>query len=201
MSLVNHVCKQASHLDSLFLIGKSNCAFANFTSEAASLAAVQKVHDSRFESVRLVSRLRKQTVEGASGITAPTGPAAITAQSQPQLQPQPHPKSPQVSTSPPMVDGATSPRAESDKMTSGTKQTPTSPASTPGDKRLSSVAAPAAPHKDRFFVLKSLTVEDLNLSVQTGVWATQSHNEETLNKAFEVRVTWGVTSQRGNEES
>ncbi|KAJ0348111.1 hypothetical protein COL154_006674 [Colletotrichum chrysophilum] len=43
----------------------------------------------------------------------------------------------------------------------------------------------AAPQKDKFFVLKSLTVEDLELSVRTGIWATQSHNEETLNGAFQ----------------
>jgi hypothetical protein len=40
--------------------------------------------------------------------------------------------------------------------------------------------------KDRFFVLKSLTVEDLELSVRTNIWATQSHNEEILNSAYKV---------------
>ncbi|KAF8422753.1 putative YT521-B-like splicing factor [Tirmania nivea] len=40
--------------------------------------------------------------------------------------------------------------------------------------------------KDRIFILKSLTVEDLDLSVKNGVWATQSHNEEMLNRAFET---------------
>jgi hypothetical protein len=41
--------------------------------------------------------------------------------------------------------------------------------------------------KDKFFIVKSLTVEDLELSVRNGIWATQSHNEETLNKAYQVR--------------
>ncbi|RBQ95634.1 hypothetical protein VDGD_08798 [Verticillium dahliae] len=40
--------------------------------------------------------------------------------------------------------------------------------------------------KDKFFILKSLTVEDLDLSVRTGIWATQSHNEDTLNNAFKA---------------
>ncbi|KAK9239640.1 YT521-B-like domain-containing protein [Lipomyces kononenkoae] len=41
------------------------------------------------------------------------------------------------------------------------------------------------PHRpDAFFVVKSLTVEDLELSVQTGVWATQAHNERVLNDAY-----------------
>jgi hypothetical protein len=44
----------------------------------------------------------------------------------------------------------------------------------------------AAPSKDKFFVVKSLTVEDLELSVRNGIWSTQSHNEEALNQAFKV---------------
>ncbi|KAJ6585552.1 YT521-B-like domain-containing protein [Mycena capillaripes] len=36
----------------------------------------------------------------------------------------------------------------------------------------------------RFFILKSLTRDDLDLSVQTGVWATQKHNEGILDRAF-----------------
>ncbi|KAL4811557.1 YT521-B-like domain-containing protein [Aspergillus unguis] len=38
---------------------------------------------------------------------------------------------------------------------------------------------------NRYFVLKSLTIEDLEISWQSGIWATQTHNEETLNRAFE----------------
>ena len=39
---------------------------------------------------------------------------------------------------------------------------------------------------DKFFILKSLTREDLHTSVRDGVWATQPHNEEGLNHAFRV---------------
>lgn len=42
--------------------------------------------------------------------------------------------------------------------------------------------------KERFFVVKSLTLDDLERSVQNGVWATQAHNEENLNKAFAVSI-------------
>ena len=41
---------------------------------------------------------------------------------------------------------------------------------------------------DKYFIVKSLTVEDLELSARNGIWATQAHNEETLNKAYEVTV-------------
>jgi hypothetical protein len=39
--------------------------------------------------------------------------------------------------------------------------------------------------------VKSLTVEDLELSVRNGIWATQSHNEEALNKAYQVSLPRG----------
>lgn len=43
---------------------------------------------------------------------------------------------------------------------------------------------------DKYFVVKSLTLEDLELSARNGVWATQGHNEEALNKAFEVSFSY-----------
>ncbi|KAJ0284144.1 hypothetical protein Brms1b_004532 [Colletotrichum noveboracense] len=121
MSLVHHVCKEANGLESLFLISKSNCAFANFKDETTCVTAQQKLHDSKFQSVRLPTVVEAST-EAAAPEAAETKPATS-------------------------VD--------------------------------------AAPQKDKFFVLKSLTVEDLELSVRTGIWATQSHNEETLNGAFQ----------------
>lgn len=37
---------------------------------------------------------------------------------------------------------------------------------------------------NKYFIVKSLTLQDLELSVRNGIWATQSHNEDILNKAF-----------------
>jgi hypothetical protein len=39
---------------------------------------------------------------------------------------------------------------------------------------------------EKFFIVKSLTLQDLEQSVRTGIWATQAHNEEILNKAYRV---------------
>jgi hypothetical protein len=159
MSLVHHVCKETNGLESLFLISKSNCAFANFKDEQTCEAAQQKLHDSKFQSVRLVSRLRRSTVEGSAGVTAPTGPAAASA-SQPSAESS--------------VPAATE---ESGKT------------ATPPEQQLGeNSAADETPQRDKFFILKSLTVEDLELSVRTGIWATQSHNEESLNNAFKVGI-------------
>jgi len=165
MSLVHHVCKEAAGLESLFLISKSNCAFANFKDEEACAAAQRKLHDSKFQSVRLVSRLRKSTVEGAAGVTAPTGPAASAPQT---VQAQDQNSAWDVGSG---EDGesVSSPVAGVD-----------------GSRGASPVVDGGAAQKDRYFILKSLTVEDLELSVRTGVWATQAHNEETLNKAFKT---------------
>jgi hypothetical protein len=41
---------------------------------------------------------------------------------------------------------------------------------------------------EKFFVVKSLTLQDLEQSVRNGIWATQSHNEQALNKAFDVSM-------------
>lgn len=161
MSLVHHVCRETAGLESLFLISKSNCAFANFKDETSCTTAQQKLHDSKFQSVRLVSRLRKSTVEGSSGQTAPTGPAAISPNTQTML-----------------ADRTPSnPRSKSTIVSSPQEN---------GVGAMGSPTMDGAQQKDKFFILKSLTVEDLDLSIRNGVWATQSHNEEALNEAFKV---------------
>jgi hypothetical protein len=162
MSLVHHVCKEATGLESLFLISKSNCAFANFKDEATCMAAQQKLHDSKFQSVRLVSRLRKSAVEGAGGTIAPTGPAASNSNA--------------VATASSQEDTSSLAASDNENPTPVPIQTP--------QARANSVVDGA--QQDRFFILKSLTIEDLELSVRTGIWATQSHNEEVLNSAFKV---------------
>lgn len=39
---------------------------------------------------------------------------------------------------------------------------------------------------NRYFIVKSMTVEDLESSRQSSIWATQTHNEVNLNLAYEV---------------
>jgi hypothetical protein len=158
MQLVTHVCKEAPGLESLFLISKSNCAFANYKDEASCTDAQVKIHDSKFQTVRLVSRLRRGSVPATPGAAIPTGPAALTPPSNPPVarSPSPDHESKAKERAPAEVDGVSEIRQDS---------------SMPNDK---------------FFIVKSLTVEDLELSVRNGIWATQSHNEETLNKAYQV---------------
>ena len=158
MSLVHHVCREAPGLVSLFLISKSNCAFANFRDEPTCSTAQQQLHDSRFQSVRLVSRLRQSTVDGLTGAVAPGGRG----------------RSGQDGLIPAETVQAIASAGTDTLEPTGAAQS--GPASGTG-----------SPLKDKFFILKSLTVEDLELSVRSGIWATQSHNEDALNDAFKVR--------------
>lgn len=112
-----------------------------------------RFHDSRFQGVRLVCRLRRTSVNPTTGV--PTGLAAVSG------------------SSPAVVE----PASEADSAVQEPESSTEIQDAIPG----------TSPAKDKFFIVKSLTVEDLELSVRNGVWATQSHNEEALNKAYEVR--------------
>ncbi|KFY83175.1 hypothetical protein V498_08250, partial [Pseudogymnoascus sp. VKM F-4517 (FW-2822)] len=75
---------------------------------------------------------------------------------------------------------------------------PTGPASLSGVKiegvkvegeEVGSATTPDEETPAKYFIVKSLTVEDLEMSVSNGVWATQSQNEAALNKAYETAET------------
>lgn len=153
VDLKDHFSRDATkEIESVFLISKSNCAFINYKSESSCAAAMTRFHDSRFQGVRLVCRLRRSSVNAVPGV--PTGPAALG--SQPQVG---RVASPEIELALPQEE-------------SGSK--------------VNNEGVDSAQVKDKFFIVKSLTLEDLELSVRNGIWATQSHNEDALNKAYEV---------------
>ncbi|KAL5604047.1 hypothetical protein BROUX41_002039 [Berkeleyomyces rouxiae] len=155
MDLVRHVCSLTDGLESLFLIAKSNCAFANFEDEPSWNNALQKIHEAEFNNTHLVARHRR-TSTGAPLVTS------LEADATGNLF---------ISTG----DLGTS---KTDEPSSASTQL----SSVAGDTAMSGNRNRA---KSRFFVLKSLTADDLELSVRTGIWATQPHNEDVLNEAFE----------------
>ncbi|KAF2262495.1 hypothetical protein CC78DRAFT_545699 [Lojkania enalia] len=156
VDLKDHFSREATKdIESLFLISKSNCAFVNYRTEASCTAAMHRFHDSRFQGVRLVCRLRRSSAP-TSGV--PTGPSAMVGTSTTSS-----PRSPEVTDSEEqLADGIESPARRSGEET-----------------------RPASTAKDKYFIVKSLTLQDLELSVQNGIWATQSHNEDILNKAYQ----------------
>ncbi|EAW11792.1 putative YT521-B-like splicing factor [Aspergillus clavatus NRRL 1] len=137
-------------IQSVFLISKSNCAFVNYKTEATCIAALARFHDSRFNGVRLVCRLRR-------GLTSPGKAVGI--------------QSTIVSSVGEQGDMKGYDRADETVEDS--------------EAQIAQGRATASNLLSRYFVVKSLTVGDLELSRQSGIWATQSHNEVNLNRAFE----------------
>ncbi|EKG14713.1 hypothetical protein MPH_08186 [Macrophomina phaseolina MS6] len=166
VDLKDHFSREATKdIESLFLISKSNCAFVNYKTEASCTAAMHRFHDSRFHGVRLVCRLRRSAAP-ASGV--PTGPSAMSIPRQPNILPE-QSVSPQTPTAAVSEEDNT-PETEENVLTDGVDA--------PGD------GVSKVPEK--FFIVKSLTLQDLELSVRNGIWATQSHNEDVLNRAYEA---------------
>ena len=165
VALKDHFSREATKdIESLFLISKSNCAFVNYRSEDSCTSAMHRFHDSRFNGVRLVCRLRRSSAP-ASGI--PTGPSAMVGMHQTNVSPPKTPKLDSEATEQ-TKEGAKEGEHVSTAQQQGEEATEGSNASS------------------RYFIVKSLTLQDLELSVRNGIWATQSHNEEALNKAFRV---------------
>ena len=151
--LKDHFSKDATRdIESVFLISKSNCAFVNYKTEEACAAAMTRFHDSRFQGVRLVCRLRRTPSAASPGV--PTGPAALTSTI----------TAPTVAT-----EAFTLSQEEATQL-----------------EQPSEGSGGATKVNDKYFIVKSLTVEDLELSARNGIWATQAHNEEALNKAYYV---------------
>ena len=164
--LKDHFSRDATQeIESLFLISKSNCAFVNYRSEAACVAAMNRFHDSRFHGVRLVCRLRRGA---ATGLTPTTSNTDISG-------PPSSNESPATPATPAVAEEPTSPTIV------GSPSTATAPTQAPSGQ-----AAVDGSHKvpEKYFVVKSLTVQDLEASVRNGIWATQSHNEKALNQAY-----------------
>lgn len=161
LDLKDHFSRDAtSDIESLFLISKSNCAFVNYRSEAACVAAMNRFHDSRFHGVRLVCRLRR----GSTSTTTPTESSKQEAED----------------TSKSQLDGVVEDDIPQPVIVGGTAEAGPKPdglASKPSGSAAVKVS-------EKFFIVKSLTLQDLEASVRNGIWATQSHNESTLNRAY-----------------
>lgn len=169
--LKDHFSREATHtIESVFLISKSNCAFVNYRTDVACADAMARFHDSRFQGVRLVCRLRRNSAAPSPGI--PTGPAALM---------------PALAQSQTAVEAIAQNREISSRAESLAQAEMTREGGSP------------AKVADKYFIMKSLTVEDMELSVRNSIWATQAHNEDALNKAFEVGcrlIVLGVADQR-----
>ncbi|KAL8280068.1 hypothetical protein RQP46_007649 [Phenoliferia psychrophenolica] len=159
-------------VESIHLIARSNCAFVNYASDLHlqhSIAVSHNVSLRPFDMrcKELVCRVRKSADDKKSGVGAQR------------------------------LGGMHHAYVNSKKVEAKENDSPTSPpaknssgASSGGGRSLSTASASTSSSflkthfPKRYFVLKSHDEADLKLSVATGLWATQSHNEPVLDQAF-----------------
>lgn len=170
MKLKEHFSTAATTtIESVFWIAKSKSAFVNYRTGEALLDAMKRFHDSKFEGVRLVCRVRKT---GVPVLIDPTATAGNDNRNRLSLA----------------VDDF----AETAKYQG-------SSSGSPGASQVNMKAPLENNAKKRFFVLKSLATEDLESSVQSGHWVTQKHNETALNQAFAVWTHLTITNVEASD--
>ncbi|KAF2166250.1 hypothetical protein M409DRAFT_55109 [Zasmidium cellare ATCC 36951] len=171
-ALKDHFSRDATmDIESVFLMAKSNCAFVNYVTEEACFAAVERFNHSLFGSVRLLCRIRRDASSNREG-----------SQSSASMR-----QSPMTTDS--TVSSAASSNDKLDEVSdavAGLGISHEDDTSTPDTSPLSQQQPVLAKTKpdERYFVLKSLTKEDLQESLMKGTWETQAHNQQILHDAF-----------------
>ncbi|KIK78767.1 hypothetical protein PAXRUDRAFT_37349, partial [Paxillus rubicundulus Ve08.2h10] len=195
---------------SIFLISRSNCAFVNFTSEEHLTRAIARFNGQQLRSqerrcLRLVCRARGKEDDLRAGVGAQRGTGVHTQyiKNLKRKGDDPAEEEDRRSSSSGTSRASRSPSAplgsseeEAAKTLEG--HSGLSKATTRSHSSYASTNSSFLSHNfpKRFFILKSLTQYDLDLSVERGVWATQKHNEAILDQAYrtskEVILIFGV---------
>ncbi|KAJ6557456.1 YT521-B-like domain-containing protein [Mycena capillaripes] len=147
---------------SIFPIPRSCCAFVNYETEAQRDAATERFNGVPLRAdprcPLLVCRARRKDDDLRAGVGGQRGMGMhsrwLSALSIDDVPTRPPPR--------PLVGGSNSSGSHASTDSSLLRQH----------------------FPQRFFILKSLTRDDLDLSTQTGMWATQKHNEGILDRAF-----------------
>ncbi|KAF8516299.1 YT521-B-like domain-containing protein [Hysterangium stoloniferum] len=198
---------------SVFLISRSNCAFINFETEVHLVSAVAHFNGKPLRAKdpkcpRLLCRVRRRDDDLRAGVGGqrgmgihmrwveeqkgkervknnvdgpPTSPSTYLATSNSSDRSPPIPAVDKADGLPNSLrrygeKGSDKERMDGEKPRHGSS----------GDRSFASTSSSflSRHFPKRYFILKSLTQYDLNLSVDRGVWATQSHNEGVLDQAF-----------------
>ncbi|KAF8624407.1 hypothetical protein AX15_005888 [Amanita polypyramis BW_CC] len=186
----------ATPVVSVFLINRSSCAFVNYDTENHLKEAIWRFNGKALRPndprcPKLVCRVRKKDDDLKAGVGGQRGMGLHLkwvrekkAKDQESIPLDPA-EDPVVRVMPShLVCGEEHERRSHPKSNSLGSQTSTT----------SSVLAQYFPR--RYFILKSLTQHDLDLSFQKGLWATQKHNEGVLDQAYrtsqDVFLIFGV---------
>ncbi|KAJ7839651.1 YT521-B-like domain-containing protein [Mycena leptocephala] len=171
---------------SIFLISRSSCAFLNYETEAHLQIAVARFNGVPLRAAdprcaRLVCRVRRKDDDLRAGVGGQRGTGMHTrwvkAKAEAEKAVQGKSASASASSSPLPLEAILSAVSINDDDEPPARRYAT-------DSNSSASHWYASHFPQRYFILKSLTRDDLDLSVQTGVWATQKHNEGILDRAF-----------------
>ncbi|TBU44272.1 YT521-B-like domain-containing protein [Dichomitus squalens] len=189
-------------VSSIFLILRSNCAFVNFHSEAHLHAAIEHFNGVPLRSddprcPRLVCRVRGREDDLKSGVGGQRmahvhisfareqrereAARRRSASSSSDQITTPSPSSP---TDPAGLLRGLSISSDEEAGTGRRARKPEPHSSSSGSYASTNSSILTAYFPKRYFILKSLTQFDLDLSVEKGLWATQRHNEGILDQAF-----------------
>ena len=165
-------------VESIHLISRSNCAFVNYSSAAHLDHAIRVCHnvplrpgDPRTMGKDLVCRIRRKDDDTKTGVGAQRAPGQRVHHQNVQHQ-QDRAGDGGVGA----VSAASTDDLTSEPPSAGPMQDSFS--TTRSGSTTSTTSSFLARHfPKRYFILKSHTEEDLQLSVERGLWATQSHNE------------------------
>lgn len=220
---------------SIFIIGRSNCAFVNFSTEAHLSRAVDFFNNKSLRSqdpraLKLVCRVRKKEEEAQAGVAGQRGKGFHIAflkeykrRTRETKETQKH-SNDRAGRSLPSRDRVLSALSSMEQrddeiastkgenwprlMSAHSETSSHSPArddpyirhSSPnynssGDSTTSSSAEVSytstnsdlllhRAFRERYFILKSRSIEELERSTQSGYWSTQPHNEAVLDQAY-----------------
>ncbi|KAF7316360.1 YT521-B-like splicing protein [Mycena indigotica] len=155
---------------SIFPISRSNCAFVNYRSPEQLQTAIGRFNgvplrlDGRTPPLLCRVRAKDDDLRAESKLGGGKG------------------KGQKPEDSPPKRTANTAPPSAFPHRPSTLSRPDSNVSTSSGASTSSSLLEEYFP--ERFFILKSLTQEDLDLSVQRKVWATQRHNEGVFDRAF-----------------
>ncbi|KAH9947433.1 YT521-B-like domain-containing protein [Amylocystis lapponica] len=200
---------------SIFLISRSNCAFVNFQSEAHLHAAIQHFNGKQLRPAdprcpRLVCRVRGRDDDLKAGVGGQRGSGvhvrwikdqkARAREALGQRQLSTSSSTTTSSSSPggpvPMLASLSISSDDEGEARGARIRRPEQHSSSSGSFASTNSSILTQYFPKRYFILKSLSQDDLDLSVREGLWATQRHNEGTLDQAFrnskDVYLIFGV---------
>ncbi|KAI0074053.1 hypothetical protein K474DRAFT_1602181 [Panus rudis PR-1116 ss-1] len=190
-------------VSSIFLISRSNCAFINFESAEHLHAAIERFNGMPLRPndprcPRLVCRIRAKEDDLKAGVGGQRGAGIhvkwVREQKDREKERQRLARSIvssqfSVPSSLPGEPPSVSSFSDEEPSSGGRRRYPGRGKPVPHSSSSGSFASTNSSmlqkyFPKRYFILKSLTQFDLDLSVQNGLWATQKHNEGVLDQAY-----------------